>query len=277
MLYKILRNLILASLLFCSAKIFAWNAIGHAVIAQIAYDNLTPRAKSQVDHLQTVFMQTYPKIDNFQRMAAWADGLKQDNLMAFDSWHFINLPFSPTHRHLPYYEAQNVAWAIGQFQTSLIKTKDPYNKALALAFLSHFVGDIEQPLHCSNRITAVRPKGDQGGNLYLIQSPYATNLHQLWDAGLGLYLQPKNARQILTLAHSIEAAYPAENFNSELADPNPYHWAKKSFYLAKDFVYQVPEGSSPTAVYLNKGQAIVEKQSALAAYRLAKILNQDLG
>lgn len=61
-------------------------------------------------------------------------------------------------------------------------------KSYALRLLIHYVGDIHQPLHCSDRIDKNFPKGDLGGNLILIPGHYtAANLHAVWDSVLYQY------------------------------------------------------------------------------------------
>ena len=52
-------------LLCCS-----WGVTGHKVVAQIAYDNLTPRAKAEVDKLLTG--------SNLPEFSVWADQIKND-------------------------------------------------------------------------------------------------------------------------------------------------------------------------------------------------------
>lgn len=271
------KKLFFSILLLSSWQLsFAWNFIGHAVIAQIAYDNLTPTAKKQVDSLVIKFSQTYPAVNSFQKMADWADTVRGDSMNQFNSWHFVNKPFSPDGTHLPYYEYENVIWAISQNETSLAQAKNPFNQALALAFLAHFIGDITQPLHCSTRVTKRYPKGDQGGNLYKIKSPIAKDLHDLWDQGLGLYVYSPNQNvgaQINQLTHTIETKYPKAYFTNALKDDNPHHWANYSFDVAKNFAYSTPEHHEVSQDYLIKGQDLVMKQTAIAGYRLAGVLN----
>lgn len=273
----ILKLVFLFSALLFSQQSFAWNFIGHAVIAQVAYDQLTPKAKQQVNLLVKVLGHEYPNVKSFQDLASWADSIKQDGVTEFNDWHFIDRGFSPTNMRLPYYPQENVAWAIQQNQQTLATAKNPFDQALALAFLSHFVGDIEQPMHCITRVTTAHPKGDQGGNLYPIQISYATNLHSLWDQGAGLYIYDPNKsvpQQIQRLTQQIEQQYPEKIFTKELSDPNPHRWAESSFYIAKDFAYTTPSGKAPSAEYIAKAQQIVLQQSALAGYRLAGILNK---
>lgn len=55
-------------------------------------------------------------------------------------------------------------------------------KSLALRLLIHFMGDIHQPLHCSDRYTTENPKGDKGGNDFALKNHYSANeLHAVWD------------------------------------------------------------------------------------------------
>ena len=54
-----------------------------------------------------------------------------------------------------------------------------------LRLLIHYIGDIHQPLHSSNRFTSEYPTGDEGGNDFEIKVrgyPEVTNLHELWDS-----------------------------------------------------------------------------------------------
>lgn len=61
-------------------------------------------------------------------------------------------------------------------------------KSYALRLLIHYVGDIHQPLHCSDRIDKNFPKGDLGGNLFLLPGHYTANdLHAVWDSVLYSY------------------------------------------------------------------------------------------
>jgi len=52
----------------------------------------------------------------------------------------------------------------------------------------HLVGDVHQPLHATSRWTKDHPKGDKGGNTFLIKRHKSVkNLHSLWDSGVFAY------------------------------------------------------------------------------------------
>src|SRR5262245_10475668 len=63
----------------------ACGATGHKVIAQIAYDHLTPKAKAEVDQL--LAGSTLPEF------SVWPDLIKDDpNWKWTKSWHFADMP-----------------------------------------------------------------------------------------------------------------------------------------------------------------------------------------
>jgi ABC-type Fe3+/spermidine/putrescine transport system ATPase subunit len=60
------------------------------------------------------------------------------------------------------------------------KTKPIQERREALFFVCHFIEDLHQPLHCSDR------EKDRGGNLVKVQMPDGGeyNLHAVWDSPL---------------------------------------------------------------------------------------------
>ena len=56
-----------------------------------------------------------------------------------------------------------------------------------LGWLLHLVGDLHQPMHAVNGISATLPEGDRGGNLVEIKGATdgASELHAFWDEVLG--------------------------------------------------------------------------------------------
>ncbi len=266
----------------------AWYALGHELVAQIAYDNLQPATKKQVNDLVRVLIPVYPRNSSFVRAAIWADEIKGDDVAAFNSWHYINIPYIRgrvkwPHHKTPRVNRQNVVWAIAQSESVLRSSKSSkFEKALFLCFLIHFVGDIHQPLHTTNLYSRQFPYGDQGGNLYPVSTSYAKNLHSLWDQGVGLLDkdgQPyqANQKQIRELALKLQQKYPHQHYTREIADVNSQDWAENGYKLAQHFVYKIPQGKAPSKSYTRKAQVIAGERIALAGYRLAVILNQMYG
>jgi len=59
-----------------------------------------------------------------------------------------------------------------------------FEKSLLIRYLIHVLGDVHQPLHAVELFNEQFPKGDQGGNLFLIKYINGIeNLHKLFDSG----------------------------------------------------------------------------------------------
>jgi S1/P1 Nuclease len=60
--------------------------------------------------------------------------------------------------------SKNILTAMAENERVVRIGTDPEQKAIALAWLFHLVGDIHQPLHTAQLFTVEYPKGDRGGN-----------------------------------------------------------------------------------------------------------------
>ena len=80
------------------------------IIAQIAYDQLSSAQKAKANRLVHGMDRVYKKSD-FDHAATWPDTIK-DQISAFNSWHFINQPYSDDGTPLPRVDKENVVWAI---------------------------------------------------------------------------------------------------------------------------------------------------------------------
>ncbi|MEM1243821.1 MAG: S1/P1 nuclease [Pseudomonadota bacterium] len=278
-LYKTLISLILLLVpLFANA----WNSSGHMIIAQIAYDNLSTATKRLVNQYISIFHQSHPRYRYFIAASHYADDIRSKGNHQYDTWHFINLPFSPQGLPAPKEKKQNLVWGINQCEQQL---KNPQTskqqKAFYLVMLLHLVGDAHQPMHCISRITKRFPFGDRGGNLYPIKYAKKKNLHAFWDAAGGYFRQrfhnqPLRYWQVRILAREIQARYPKAYFGNKLDDLHATDWVQSSFKIAKVFAYSTPKWRKPSRKYIMETRNISQQQIALAGYRLANWLNRNL-
>jgi hypothetical protein len=261
------------------------------VIAEIAYEHLTPKARAQADELLKVGGTA--ATSDFITAACWADDIRRERRETAP-WHFIDIHFREDGKpdsNKP--DAENVVWAIRKFAGVLAdKSRPEADRADALRFVMHFVGDVHQPLHATSRDTDALPSGDLGGNRFRITPPDSMadldrpprNLHALWDLGAGLFpsegrgfrpLSDAGRETIVDLAHRLERDYPRQSLR-EARNPDPMKWAMESFSYDVHFVYGLPESSQPSAAYVAQAQKISEERAALAGYRLANVLNSVL-
>lgn len=275
-------KLILITVFIFSTNVFAWNDVGHRVVGQIAYDQLTSTAKNKIDALtEVMFHSPYPSA-RFLRAGTWPDRIKKQTTQ-YNTWHYINLPYVKDDvKPLPV-NPENVVTEITRAEKIVSDTSQtPVRRAKYLSFLIHFIGDIHQPLHCTTLYNKQFLQGDRGGNLYPIHSPIAKNLHQFWDEGLGLFYSPPHLyafkyNQVQAIATQWMSEYPRSFFAKQLSVQSPMQWALESHHIATTFVYTLPINTTPSNQYIQQGQTIVREQAVLAGDRLADVLNQLFG
>ena len=220
------------SLLLLTVSAFAYDAVGHRIVADIAYNNLTDKARTQVDKVLGKKGLVYE--------ATWADEVRSDNKYAYSyQWHYQDLDDNMTSSDIkklldnPTSEGEHLFFALDQMQTRLNKDK---NDAEALKFLVHFMADLHQPMHMGR-------KDDKGGNKVDFNwFGRKTNLHSVWDGSLiesqkmsyseySQYLQDKFETRKAEIKkngilQSIEASYAVRNliYAYDSSDTNNYHY-----------------------------------------------------
>jgi hypothetical protein len=195
-----------------------------------------------------------------------------DDLARHKYWHFVDLPFTLDGTVLPQLPIPNAQTRIADFRAVLASNSPDELKSYDLSWLLHLVGDVHQPLHCTTRVSATKPDGDDGGNgVMLSGSP--SNLHSFWDGVLGAGDSPLTAKNAAATLPSAPAG--------AAADLNVQHWIDESFNAAKNSAYNPPigDGAGPftlTPTYKTAVRKVAAKRVALAGARLAKILNDEL-
>ena len=278
-----IKFLICLGTCFClSRSVLAWNAEGHMVVAQIAYNHLDPGVKAKCDALIGVALSfSSTSSSNFVTAACWADDFKSS--LGTGTSHYIDLPISldgyPTNSFPP--GVPNVVTAINQnIATLQDPTQSLANQATALRYLIHFCGDITQPLHCANGITTNNAPsgGDAGGNGFNLTGKWS-ELHALWDAGGGFlpdnFSRPLSATSLAVITNKAAAAEAAYPYTLSVGSiPDPMIWATNSWSLAKGVAYVgITNNTSPTVSYTNTAQALTLQRMSIGGQCLAKLLN----
>lgn len=258
----ILSALLAAAFLFCGA----WGATGHKVVAQIAYDHLTPKAKAEVDKLMAG--------STLAEFSVWPDQIKKDPAWRWTApWHFADMPEGATQfkmdRDCP--EKGCVVRGILRYESELKdQTKTFEDRQRALKFLSHYVGDIHQPLH-------VGRAADKGGNAIQVRFySRGTNLHAVWDDGL----IKRRGMEYQAYARKLEEGIKPAQLATFTAFMDPVTWATESHFLAESFAYRdargnwIKSGDTLGDDYVAKNTPTVDEQLTKAGLRLAKMLNE---
>lgn len=283
MTHRISKLLLLLFISLFPFITYAWNALGHRVIANIAYQQLTGPAREEVDHSVAYLQQEYADITSFLQMADWPDTIRSLKIDTFNRWHYMDVAFSNDGTPLKnLLDTDNAVWAVNNLATVVrYQSVNPYERARFLAFLTHIVGDLHQPLHTVSLISSAHPDGDQGGNLYFVlyhmEDSERISLHKLWDNGMGVLDLDPSPDNVALLTEKITSLYPKSYFGSQIDDLDPDDWAKEGLQLAKTFAYGTAENQTPAPKYIEEGKQTAEQKVALAGYRLGNLLNQLLG
>ena len=171
---KKLAVLILLDILF-STTAFGWGQIGHRVVGEIAQRHLSHSARKKLRKLMGK--------ESLAQSSTWADEIRshpnQKYYSKFSPWHYVEIPIGVSYEDSEKNKGGDIIRAI-QEQTARLKNRKnkPEERIEALRFLSHFVGDIHQPLHVGNGL-------DQGSNFCIVKFfGVPTNLHKVWDESL---------------------------------------------------------------------------------------------
>jgi len=137
-------------------------------------------------------------------------------------------------------------------------------RAEALLFIAHFVGDLHQPLHTGLA-------ADRGGNDIQVRFfGFPTNLHALWD----VYLPAGFVRDWKTYADR-QVENIGEQDRRQWLDSEAPDWAAESQRLAHSHAYTT-EASLGEAYYL-RSREVAEQRLRQGGVRLAGVLNRALG
>jgi hypothetical protein len=310
-----LNVLFLATLTLCSVfSTFAWDDVGHKITAYIAWQQMTPAVRERVikllnsaaeDSQLATFYQSYGSQSEDMRQreffmiaATWPDIIRdRDFPVRYKKYHHSNWHYTDTAWTLKDGKVQlvNLPGEGGLALDKIIEfiklessdAKDA-DKAIGIAWLEHLVGDIHQPLHASARLTDTEPKGDQGGNLFLL-TPVGTprdkqeNIHWFWDSIVGRNLPNEDSEcdqdYLDPIARDIMKKYPFTKMQSRLSLNDPEQWKRESFEISSTRVYSpdLKRNEMPSATYKKMALKIAEERLAIAGYRMGALFNQIFG
>ena len=260
---RILKKIFIAVFfIFGIAEASAWGVTGHRVVAEIAENHLTNRAKRKLK-----------KLIGKQKLAYWANW--SDNVRNSPEWkntsiwHYVNIPPQETKEQfieqLKNNNKPNIYTAIQNVKGVIVDKNTPdVDKEIYLRFLVHFLGDMMQPMHTGR-------EEDLGGNLIKIQFfKKDTNLHSLWDSGL-----IDNTKYSYTEYARVLDVKSKEEIK-QIQSGSLEDWFYESHQAANQLYASVKPGENYSYDYQQQYNALLERQLLHAGLRLAKILNEVL-
>jgi hypothetical protein len=293
---------------------WAWWDAGHMQIAYVAYKHLDAPVKDKVDALLKLNAdyskwtagapdEKTAKLYAFVHAATWADDIKRreygytrDNVNSTTAgqnigysdhnqhayWHFKDINFSSDGTPLPPPDPVDVVTQLKLMIAALPALSGASDdvRSYDLVWILHLVGDAHQPLHAVGRFTASIPNGDAGGNAESVipATGETIALHAYWDRIFGGYSSPFGAVFDADANDGI-TSIRVNTIAAQISDPEV--WIYESAELAKQFAYAPPVSTGTNAVLLTReyetnARNIARSQAALAAARLANLINNAL-
>ena len=278
-----MRKLLLAIALACAATAspIAWGSQGHRLVGLIAADRLTPVARDNVRWLLDG--------QSLAEVASWADTITSDQRQT-SLWHYLNIPPEASgydrDRDCPRQAGSSpgsrgdrwrdcVVDRIGYWEERLADQKlDRADRAIALKFVVHFIGDLHQPFHAlgvgrGGNDVHVRVFGESNCAPATAPKPSPCDLHSVWDSRL---IAPRNLgdREYIAVLRQLIVD---KRWGTAPAG-TAAQWAEQSWRLAKEAL--VTANTDIEEGYYRRHIPVIDERMALAGVRLAAVLNRAL-
>lgn len=296
----------------------AWSEGGHHVIALIAFDRLPAQAQAEffkvlkahpryaLDFKPPKSMKNEPEISRWLvgRAAYWPDVAREHKEYDRPTWHYelgssLNLgnvakmkvpdfpgpmPNTATLETNDLYLSQALVLCGSIFRD---KNKPLQDRAIALCWLGHLVGDSHQPCHAGSLYAeGIFPVGDRGANS--IPTIQEKNMHALWDGLLGKRFDSTSTnRRAAEISTAKELVKRGNDAIDSPGDRKIQTWLAESREAAKAHVYtpeiiqavsaasrtgaESPENITLANEYLSNAGRVAQVRAIEAGYRLAEV------
>ncbi len=290
MLDHIVRAALAAAALFAAAPATAYWEYGHQTVAKIAFASVRPATRAKLTALLRhgdLLGTPECAVTDIASASTWADCIKplkdpatgKSRFGYAYNWHFQDVDVcQPFDLAAPCKDGNCLSTQIVRQQARLADRHLPLaDRVQALAFLTHFVGDLSQPLHAGEH-------HDQGANK--VKANYGviagrTNLHSIWDGYLAeraISTPPGGPLGLLrTTPRSERRAMVAGNVTD---------WSRDSWQVSRDTVYgslfadpcAPHSGERPVVdeVIVQRLIPAARRQVVAGGLRLAKLLDAAL-
>ena len=245
----------------------AWGSKGHDIVAAIAEQHLTPKAKKKIGKLldgkSIVYYSSW--MDNIQNSPYWENGYNKTK-----TWHYANVDKGMTYETMPENPDGDVVKGLEMLTDQMMNNYDNLTDSMRVDYLKmivHMVGDLHCPMH-AGRLS------DRGGNgTKVVWFRSETNLHSVWDSRIidsartWSYSEwcDNLDRESRKYRKSVSAGSYEDWFGETVEEAaRIYEYVESSGSIAPVLSYQFVYDFSP----------LLEEQLLNAGYRLAHVLNE---
>ena len=245
---------------------YAWGPKGHDVVAAIAEQHLTPKARRKINKLlegkSIVYYSSW--MDNIQNSPYWEYGYNKTK-----TWHYANVGKGLTYETMPKNENGDVVNGLEMLTKEMTENYRELTDSMKVDYLKmivHMVGDLHCPMHAGRR-------SDRGGNGTPVKwFGKKTNLHSVWDSRL-----IESARRWSYSEWVEHLDRTDREFKKNVMCGTYEEWFNETVSHAAE-IYEYIEntdGKMPSLSYryVFDFAPLAEQQMLIGGYRLAYVLN----
>jgi hypothetical protein len=275
----------------------AWSNQGHMATGAIAYDTLMATDPATVEKIVAI-MAHHPDRARFDRSLAGMTGTVRTRRLFEDMARWPDdireTPWTHPDWH---YHARIVAGWSGVMTFSVGTADQAYadnlailndarrpaaDRAIALCWLFHIVGDMHEPLHAGHRMDWRFPLTDRLGTIAYVRTgkdaPPVT-FHDLWDGALDRPGSERTGAEWIARASGGIAARATSGAGSfDLWFRESKLWASRDAYVAETMLATRAAESAPvlSPVYLTGMRRLAIVRIAQAGRRLGALMSTEL-
>ena len=283
--------------LIVAGPAFAWGNQGHMATGLIAYDRLVLRDPSAIAAIDALIAQ-HPDHARFDSALAGLEGTERERRLfaLIARWPDDIRATRYNHTHWHHQLRVVTGWYLFRgprfgaadhaFRRNLAIVRDPRadpgERAVALCWLFHIVGDMHQPLHAGQRQDGHFPLSDFAGTKGWVRrsaDSASESFHHFWDTAGDLPgddLAGANAIAAVTEADPQPVPPPSGNLLTDYRG-----WVKESERAAAEDAYpdaMATEAGKPEKAgllapdYVTRARGVAERRVGEAGERLADLL-----
>lgn len=257
------------AMLFNLTSAFAWGPVGHDVVASIAEQNLTRKAKRNITKLlegkSIVYYSSW--MDNIQNSPYWENGYNKTK-----TWHYANVDKGHTYETMTKNPDGDVVTALEFLTKELTENYDNLTDSMRVDYIKmivHLVGDLHCPMH-AGRLS------DRGGNNVRVKwFGQRSSLHSVWDSKI-----VESARRWGYKEWTEHLDRADRKFRKSVMRGTYQEWFKETVNGAAS-IYEYVEalGEEPNLSYqfVYDFSPLLEDRLMIGGYRLAYVLNTIFG
>jgi hypothetical protein len=295
-----------------AAPASAWSEETHMTTGAIAFDDLNIHDPATIAEIEKILV-AHPHYNKFvahaddqendsanktrvmfEWLARWPDDIRGTEYDSPD-WHYeLRVVYGRTWMW-PFRNGNATIGFDESFRILSDKNAPAKDRAIAIGWLMHITGDMQQPLHAGHQMTDVFWATDEAGQLSYVRKTAdgpAIPMHNYWDQILdGFSADSTRSRDTTTYAwtQQLQTLWPRGAATARQYGGSPQEqfamWIDESMHLARLVAYTgtylqatADQDSAPlvTSLELRTAQELSKRRVATGGYRIAEVLRLAL-